>query len=308
MAYAWRTPLNPFASVSKVLEPLDVPLQALPPRAPGRLALMAFGGHDQRGVGRGRRGTSPWWAAAALTTGLGLAELAEQRRPDLRVAPLGLVVHRLAQVVQEPGPAGQGGVEPELGGHHAAEVRDPPGCAAARSARSSCGTPAAQQGGRPAGGGWGRAPRARRPCRRRPGPRPSPRSPRGRPPRSAPDGSRPSATSRSSVTPHLAAHPGRSTTGSPRPACSSMITSTPVVFSNERMLRPSRPDDPAFHGLVGDVQARHRVVGGLGRRVPLDGLEDDGAGLLLGLVLGGTRPLRRNELRPPRPGARGRPA
>ena len=94
---------------SRSLQALDVAFQRFAP-GPGPGAGDRVGGHDDRRVGRGRRDVAVV-AADGVEHGFGLVELAAELHADRRVAAFLVVVHGLADVVQQAGAAGEGAVE-----------------------------------------------------------------------------------------------------------------------------------------------------------------------------------------------------
>ena len=90
-------------------------------RAPGRAPETASAAHDDGGVGRDG-GDVVVVAADRVEDDVVFAELAAEVHADVRVAALDLVVHGLADVVEEPAAAGDGAVEAQLVGDDLTEV------------------------------------------------------------------------------------------------------------------------------------------------------------------------------------------
>ena len=61
---------------------------------------------------------------AGVEHGLRLVKATEEVASDLRVASLLRVVHRLADVVQQPGPARQSTIKAQFVGDHLRKIRD----------------------------------------------------------------------------------------------------------------------------------------------------------------------------------------
>src|SRR5688572_8342755 len=108
--------------VFEVAEALHVALERLASRARAGRADRV-GGHDDGRVRRRRRHVAVV-AGGGVEHRFGLVEAAQEVHADLRVTALGLVVHRLANVVQQPAAPRELPVEPELVGDRLGKVCD----------------------------------------------------------------------------------------------------------------------------------------------------------------------------------------